>query len=160
MSNGAGRALLWAMASSMFADELRTWRDELVESYAREPTETTLRLVAMASSAFYAAERHANPRVDSFEAAVEYVTTSLSVGYSNIFPVTPQGKVIASLLATFGPSMAAGLMAPPRAQTESQDRDLAEQILARLDLIARELERARVHAAAPVEPPSDSPEGA
>lgn len=127
----------------MFSDELREWREGLRDSYAEAPMETTLQLVAAASAAFFLAERDKNSKVTSYEAALEYVTTSLSVGYSSIFPETPTGKIIGSFLSVVGPSMTAGLMSPSRISEERREDDVSARLIERLDAILLELRSAR-----------------
>jgi voltage-gated potassium channel len=79
------------------------------DGYTKDPMGSTVATVLVASWLFYRAERGHNPKVTSFYDALVYISTSLSVGYSDIFAKTPAGKTIGSTLMTFGPSMAAGL---------------------------------------------------
>jgi voltage-gated potassium channel len=71
------------------------------------PAEEVCTLVAGAAALFYWAEKDDNPGVKDYWDALHYVSTSLSVGYANLFPMTPLGKVIASVLMTVGPALAA-----------------------------------------------------
>jgi voltage-gated potassium channel len=100
------------------------------DRYAEDPIGTTALTVLVFGTLFYRAERGKNANVKSIYDALEYVSTSLSVGYSKIFPETPQGKLLATALMTFGPSMTAGLM--------DQRRD--DAIVDRLDRILTALE--------------------
>jgi hypothetical protein len=61
---------------------------------------------------FWMAERGANPRVRSPLDAIVFVSTCLSVGYHNVFPVTALGKVVATLVMTYGPALAAAALEP------------------------------------------------
>jgi hypothetical protein len=81
--------------------------DARVAKLTDQPMTNTVNLVAAASVLFYLAERNHNPRVAQVWDALVYCSTCISVGYSNIFPVTPVGKIIGSTLMTIGPSMAA-----------------------------------------------------
>lgn len=106
-------------------------------------------LAVLAGSAlFYAAERGKNPKVSTFHDALVYVSTNLSVGYSDILAKTPAGKSIGSVLMTYGPALAARVFDPPNeARHEADARARSEQALAgiseRLDRILEELRRDR-----------------
>src|SRR4051794_38422056 len=71
------------------------------------PAEEVCLLVAGSAALFYWAEKDENPGVKDYWDALHYVTTSLSVGYANLFPVTALGKLLASTLMTVGPALAA-----------------------------------------------------
>jgi hypothetical protein len=71
------------------------------------PGEEVCLLVAGSAALFYWAEKDENPGVKDYWDALHYVTTSLSVGYANLFPVTAIGKLLASVLMTVGPALAA-----------------------------------------------------
>lgn len=95
-------------------------------------------------AAFYWAEAGANPRVTTYWDALHYVTTALSVGYANIFPVTPIGKVIGALVMTVGPALSArALDHAPRAMGGESDGAAVALLGAKLDAILAELRRAR-----------------
>ena len=53
----------------------------------------------------------------SYYDALVYVSTNLSVGYSDIFARTPRGKAIGTALMTYGPAMAAKIFDPPTVAT-------------------------------------------
>jgi hypothetical protein len=61
--------------------------------------------VCAAAALFYAAEEGHNPSVKTFWDALHYISTSLSVGYANIFPVTQAGKAIGALVQMVGPAL-------------------------------------------------------
>ncbi|MBX3206603.1 MAG: two pore domain potassium channel family protein [Labilithrix sp.] len=109
------------------------------EKYAEDPMGSTVTTVLVASWLFYRAERGHNPKVRTFYDALLYVSTNLSVGYSDIFAKTPEGKTIGSALMTFGPAMAAGVLGEPGAAKKS-DAD-AEAVVERLDRILAVLEQ-------------------
>jgi voltage-gated potassium channel len=44
--------------------------------------------------------------------ALHYVSSSLSVGYTNLYPLTPVGKVIASVIMTVGPALVTRTLDP------------------------------------------------
>jgi hypothetical protein len=106
------------------------------------PAEELAALVSWGAAAFYWAEAGANPRVTTYWDALHYITTSLSVGYANIFPVTPIGKIIGALVMTVGPALSArALDQAPRATAD--DGTAGTALLAeKLDAILAEL-RAR-----------------
>jgi hypothetical protein len=109
------------------------------EKYADDPMGSTVATVLVASWLFYRAERGHNPKVQSFYDALVYVSTNLSVGYSDIFAKTPAGKTIGSALMTFGPAMAAGFLDEPGATKKSDAETKA--VVDRLDRILAVLEQ-------------------
>jgi hypothetical protein len=113
------------------------------EKYVDDPMGTTATTVLVASWLFYRAEKGHNPKVQSFYDALVYVSTNLSVGYSDIFAKTPAGKTIGSALMTIGPAMTAGLLDEPGKVKKSENETRA--VVDRLDRILAALEsRARV----------------
>ena len=108
------------------------------------PAEELGALVSWGAAAFYWAEAGANPHVTTYWDALHYVTTALSVGYANIFPVTPIGKIIGALVMTVGPALSARALdqAPRPAAEEGTDTGTA-LVAAKLDAILAELRRAR-----------------
>jgi hypothetical protein len=114
----------------------------------RDPMGSIVLAVLAGSALFYAAERGKNPKVSTFHDALVYVSTNLSVGYSDILAKTPAGKSIGSVLMTYGPALAARVFDPPNeARHEADARARSEQALAgiseRLDRILEELRRDR-----------------
>jgi hypothetical protein len=91
-------------------------------------------LVAGAAALFYYVEKDVNPGVRDYWDALHYVSTALSVGYANLFPVTPFGKLLASALMTMGPALSARALegAPGGAAEDSV-------VAAKLDDIVAEL---------------------
>ena len=141
--------LLWALGLELFRDDLVDLREGFRTRAQDEPMETTLQTVLVAASLFYAAEHGQNPKIDSFAAALEYITTSLSVGSINVYPVTEAGKLVASAVMTVGPAIATNLLGPTRSereaarvQEEASTRARDEALLAKLDAILGELRRA------------------
>lgn len=118
------------------------------EKQAKEPMTATLATVLLGTIAFYRAERDHNPKVTSIYDALVYVSTNLSVGYSDIFAKTSTGKAIGSALMTYGPALAARAFDPPRqdedlsAETRQSQQHLAD-IAEKLELILAELKRAK-----------------
>ncbi len=105
------------------------------------PGKSIAQVIAAGSVLFFLAERRHNPAVRSvFDAAV-YCAACLSVGDSGIFPTTPAGKMIGTLLMTYGPSLAQrALDRPARADSglPSGD-DTQQQILQTLRSILERL---------------------
>jgi hypothetical protein len=83
------------------------------------PPEPLVELVAVASVLFFLAEHEENPGIQSFWDAFHYISTAVSVGYANVFPVTPLGKLIGGVVMMVGPSLAAQLSLAPAASTSS-----------------------------------------
>ena len=85
------------------------------DGFARDPMGSVLAAVLGGAWMFYKAERGHNPKVKSYYDALVYVSTNLSVGYSDIFAKTPRGKAIGTALMTYGPAMAAKIFDTPTA---------------------------------------------
>src|SRR5580765_6612561 len=75
--------------------------------YQATPSEELGLLVGWGAAAFYWAEAGTNPMVRSYWDALHYVSTALSVGYANLFPVTALGKAIGAIVMTIGPALSA-----------------------------------------------------
>lgn len=88
-------------------------KDQVRELAARDPMDSALAAVMVGAYLFYEAEKEHNPKVNSYADALVFVSTCLSVGYSDIFARTEAGKVIASAIMTFGPPIASRVLDPP-----------------------------------------------
>jgi hypothetical protein len=113
---------------------------ELVQ---RDPIDTLLVSVLGGAYLFWLAEKDHNPKCRTFWDAAVFVSTSLSVGYDDVFARTESGKAIATFLMTFGPAIAAAAFEPPAKESAKEtDEALALQrgILSRLDAILALLE--------------------
>lgn len=84
---------------------LRQWKDRLLNMAADNPLETLLVGVLGSAWVFYLAEKGENEGVDTYDDALYYISTCLSVGYANIFPKTQIGKFVAALVMIIGPSL-------------------------------------------------------
>ncbi len=80
----------------------------------------------------------------TFGDALVFVTTNMSVGYSDIFARTEAGKYIASAVMTVGPSMLAQLFAPTAseqreesARAEARHRETMDALNALIRAMAR-----------------------
>lgn len=100
------------------------------------PAEELGTLIGWAAALFYLAESDVNPGVTSYWDALHYITTALSVGYANIFPMTPLGKTIGSVVMTVGPALSARVFDATRETPPAQD---LTPVVQRLDAILREL---------------------
>ncbi|MFZ5890580.1 MAG: ion channel [Myxococcota bacterium] len=100
------------------------------EKQAAEPMNAAVATVLVGAAAFYAAERYENPKVNSFFDALVYVSTNLSVGYSDILAKTATGKAIGAALMTYGPALAARVFDPPHeARVRQADGERSEAAL-------------------------------
>jgi len=120
----------------------------LREKQANEPMTTALAIVLAGAVAFYRAERGHNPKVTSIYDALVYVSTSISVGYSDIFAKTEAGKAIGSALMLYGPALATRVFDPPkqdqeRAAETRESHQLLTQISDKLEAILSELRAGR-----------------
>jgi voltage-gated potassium channel len=123
------------------------------EKQAEDPMNAIVFTVLAGAAAFYAVEREHNPKVNSFYDALVYVSTNLSVGYSDIFAKTEVGKAIGSALMTYGPAMAARVFdVPHEARERAAEGERSEQALRdiadKLERILLELQSQRGGAAA------------
>ena len=122
------------------------------EKQQEDPMNALVASVLVGAAAFYAAEREHNPKVNSFYDALVYVSTNLSVGYSDIFAKTEAGKAIATALMTYGPALAARAFdVPNEAQERAAEGERSEaalrDIAGKLELILQEMQSQRGAAA-------------
>ena len=89
----------YVRAVGVFAEVARAKREELVIAASVMSI-----LLICASSAMYYAEHAAQPQVfSSIPAAMWWsVATLTTVGYGDVFPVTPAGRLVASVVAVLG----------------------------------------------------------
>jgi hypothetical protein len=130
------------------AEWLSSAHELIRKKQAAEPMSSTVTAVLLGAVAFYAAERGRNPKVKTFYDALVYVSTNLSVGYSDIFAQTPIGKTIGSALMTYGPALATRVFDPPneataRAKEAEQNQAALSSIADKLDKILVELRAER-----------------
>ena len=108
-------AIAAATSPDMGKDALDRFKGGVREGFAKDPMGSVLATVLGGAWLFYKAERGHNPKVKSYYDALVYVSTNLSVGYSDIFAKTPRGKAIGTALMTYGPAMAAKIFDTPTA---------------------------------------------
>ena len=110
--------------------------DEWAATLSTQPARNSMGLIGLAAVVFYAAEKNHNPKVNDFWDALVYTSTCISVGYADIFPKTPVGKIIGSALMTVGPALAAKALDGPAA---GKQEVVQEKILDALNGILAEL---------------------
>src|SRR6266850_2167128 len=94
--------------------------EEWAASLRNKPAQNTAIFATAAAVVFYYAERGHNPKVNDYYDALVYCTTNLSVGYSDIFARTPVGKLVGSILMTFGPAMSGAVLDGRKTQPVSE----------------------------------------
>jgi hypothetical protein len=137
------RATLAALASHW---PQSTKIDTFSAKLAQRPAQNTLIILGLGALLFYYAEHVENPKVNTIFDALEYCSSSLSVGYTSIYPQTPLGKSVASLLMTYGPALSGSILdGPQRTEeshhtTEEEFRSTQTKILATLEQILAQLQ--------------------
>jgi hypothetical protein len=97
------------------------------------PIDELSALVTWGAALFFWAEEGVNEGVKTYWDALHYIATSLSVGYANIFPVTPLGKTVGAIVMMVGPALSARALEPAQAPP-----DVVAQ---KLDAILEELKK-------------------
>ncbi len=133
-------------------DWLQSAHDFARTKQAEDPLNSIVFTVLVGAAAFYAAERGQNPKINSYFDALVYVSTNLSVGYSDIFAKTETGKAIGATLMTYGPALAARAFDAPdevkqRAAEGERSEAALRDIAGKLELILQELQSQRGAAA-------------
>ncbi|MBA3540459.1 MAG: hypothetical protein H0T79_12685 [Deltaproteobacteria bacterium] len=116
--------------------DLRRWAKE-------DPIDALFATVVGGGLAFYLAEHERNPACANPWDAILYMSTCLSVGYDNLFPVTSTGHALAALVQAFGPALSERAFDEPAAVVKAAADEAAavnRAILARLEDIVRLLE--------------------
>jgi hypothetical protein len=133
--------------------DLRRWAKE-------DPIDALVTTVLGGGIAFYLAERDQNPACATPWDGILYIATCLSVGYDNVFPTTPTGHALASLVQTFGPALAGMAFDAPASEARAEaaaEAEVNRAILARLDDIVRLLAETRPASAPGERDPLRSP---
>lgn len=139
-----GAELLMAAAAAVFAEPLAPLKDSIRAFAHKDPIDAVLGTVLAASVLFYKAEKGHNPKVVTFADALVYVSTSISVGYSDILPKTEAGKLITTALQTVGPALAARALDPVEVGgAKPSTHDMQSATLEKLDAILVELKAQR-----------------
>jgi len=119
------------------------------------PVDELSALVTWGAALFYWAEEGVNDGVKSYWDALHYIATSLSVGYANIFPVTPLGKTVGAVVQMIGPALSARALGPSgeaggaeRSDTNGAAHPEADAsqgaVVEKLDAILEELKKLNV----------------
>lgn len=141
-------ALLGLVAPDLL-DESKDW----LRGFARkDPVDAILWTTIVCAHLFYRAEHGHNPKVKSYNDALVYVSTNLSVGYCDIFAMTEGGKQIATFLMVFGPAMAARTFDVTKQEAEARDAEESAHSKAMLDKLDRIAELLAPNAAPSADP--------
>lgn len=112
--------------------------DQAASGLSDMPARNTVAIVGLTSLVFFMAEKGRNPKVNTIVDASIYCSTCLNVGYADIHPVTPVGKLVGTFIMTVGPSLVTKMLDGPA----SARRDaLQAEILAKLAGILNELQK-------------------
>lgn len=128
-------------SSAQLEEALERWAQN---AFADEPFTKLIGMVGVGAWIFFKAEHGVNPKVNSYYDALIYVSTCASVGYGDIFAVTPLGKLVGTFVMTVGPAMAnaafvGGHLAREQERKEAQATQL--QILDTMQQILAELKK-------------------
>jgi hypothetical protein len=131
-----------------------TWRDDLnyglaafgiqipasipmdgwLSSLGDAPARNAAVVVSAGAVLFLYFEKGHNPSVRNLADAMLYTSACLHVGRSGIQPVTKAGKLLASILMTYGPALAARALDGKRPEgAHDEILETLQQILARLE---------------------------
>jgi voltage-gated potassium channel len=113
--------------------------DNFSAKLMQRPAQNTLIILGLGALLFYYAEREENPKVNTIYDALEYCSSSLSVGYTSIFPQTPLGKTVATLLMTYGPALSGAMLEGPKNASDGKPDPTQEKILVALEQILVQL---------------------
>ena len=83
-----------------------TWQNGFIEWTEHNPLAAAFGFLGGAALASFAAEKDANPKINSYVDAFYYIATCASVGYADVFAVTQTGRAIAALVMVVGPGLA------------------------------------------------------
>ncbi|HEX2568537.1 MAG TPA: potassium channel family protein [Polyangia bacterium] len=120
--------------------QLRAMEHALLTQLSGNPFESLCLLVGAGAAVFYWAEAGTNDKVNDYWDALHYVATSLSVGYANVFPVTPVGKIVGALVMMVGPALSSRALDAADAAADAASQ---QALLAKLDEVIAELRRLR-----------------
>jgi hypothetical protein len=104
----------------------------------RDPIDSLLATVLIGSYLFWVAERDANPKCSTYLDALVFISTSLSVGYDDVFARTDAGKAITTFMQTFGPALTSSAL-ERRADAMEEHLEVSQEMLDRLDAILEAL---------------------
>jgi len=132
-------------------EAFRVWMERLQDMSVDNPLETLVVGVLGSAWVFYLAERGENEGVNTFDDALYYISTCLSVGYANIFPKTQMGKFVAAIVMMFGPALAnwqvEGRLVARTAQAAAASGPELGPVIDKLDAILQVLKAKQTEAA-------------
>lgn len=109
--------------------------DDWISSLAKAPAKNAAIVVMASAVLFLHFEKGQNPKVNDITDALLYTSTCLNVGYADVHPVTKAGKLLGTVLMTYGPALATRTMDGVRKDDDTQAEILAtlKNILAKLE---------------------------
>lgn len=107
--------------------------DERLQSLGERPATNVAIVVVAGGLLLHHFEKGHNPRIRDIYDAMYYCATSLSVGYAESHPVTPAGKLLASVLHAYGPALAARTMDGPSGDGSNALSGMLRAIMGRLE---------------------------
>jgi voltage-gated potassium channel len=113
-------------------------KESVRDMATRDPLDALASVVGAGTVLFYLAEKGKNPKCENIWDALNFITTSLSVGYDDVFAKTSAGKAIAAFVMTVGPSLSSRAFDPPRIEAEREAAETAalqRAVIGRLDSI-------------------------
>jgi hypothetical protein len=125
-------------------DKRNEWERRFVDLAMKNPLESVLLMILASSFIFFRSEAGRNPKVNTFWDAVNFISTCASVGYTDIYAFTQEGKIISSVVMTFGPALCA--KAFDRADSKYSSMADTDAIVQRLDAILSEMKQLRAQA--------------
>lgn len=117
-------------------------KESLRDAATRDPLDALASVVGVGTLLFYLAEKGNNEKCANIWDALNFITTSLSVGYDDVYAKTSAGKAIAAFVMTVGPSLSARVFDPPRIEAERHAAETAaaqRAVVERLDSILEAL---------------------
>lgn len=123
--------------------------DERLATLTERPATNAAIVVFAGGLLMYHFESGQNPRIKDVYDAILYCATSLSVGYAESHPVTPAGKLLASVLHTYGPALAAKSLDGPTGEGRTALSGVLRTIMSKMEVEASASAPARSTASAP-----------
>jgi voltage-gated potassium channel len=130
---------------------LQGWKDRLLDYAVDNPLESLIALVTGGAWVLYLAEKEVNEGIETYDDALYYVSTCLSVGYANIFPRTQVGKFVAAVVMILGPSLTSWVIEGRLVKRQAPNTQPAlpepDPVVEKLEAILKELRAQRAEAA-------------
>ena len=126
---------------------LQSWKDRLLDYAVDHPLESLITLVTGSAWVMYLAEREVNEGITTYDDALYYVSTCLSVGYANVFPQTQIGKLVAAVVMILGPSLTSWVIEGRLVARQAEAPPPPDPVVQKLEAILQELRARRAEAA-------------